>query len=110
MSTGTVVAPSGNLYDGPLNRIVRNNATLGPELNELMNTPIHPGSGTNVYLRDIGAVDNGTDIVTAYAHVDGRRTVYIPVTKRSGSGEVPSAAGHGSQPARSPPCCRQGAA
>jgi len=83
VSTGTVVVPSGNLYDGTLNRIVRNNATLGPELNDLMNTPIHLGSGTSVYLRDIGAVDNGTDIVTAYAHVDGRRTVYIPVTKRS---------------------------
>ena len=83
VSSGTVVAPSGNLYDGSLNRIVRTNATLGPELNELMNTPVHPGSGTSVYLRDIGSVENGTDIVTAYAHVDGRRTVYIPVTKRS---------------------------
>ncbi|HXP11429.1 MAG TPA: efflux RND transporter permease subunit, partial [Acidobacteriaceae bacterium] len=29
------------------------------------------------------SIENGTDIVTAYAHVDGRRTVYIPVTKRS---------------------------
>src|SRR6266852_1034601 len=83
VSNGTVVAPSGNLYDGSLNRIVRTNATLGPELSELMNTPVHPGSGTSVYLRDIGSVENGTDIVTAYAHVDGRRTVYIPVTKRS---------------------------
>jgi multidrug efflux pump subunit AcrB len=83
VSSGTVVAPSGNLYDGSLNRIVRTNATLGPELNELMNTPVHPGSGTSVYLRDLGSVENGTDIVTAYAHVDGRRTVYIPVTKRS---------------------------
>ena len=83
VSSGTVVAPSGNLYDGSLNRIVRTNATLGPELNDLMNTPIHAGSGTSVYLRDLGAVENGTDIVTAYAHVDGRRTVYIPVTKRS---------------------------
>src|SRR5579859_1593686 len=83
VSNGTVVAPSGNLYDGSLNRIVRTNATLGPQLSDLMNTPIHPGAGTNVYLRDIGAVENGTDIVTAYAHVDGRRTVYIPVTKRS---------------------------
>src|SRR6266567_845433 len=83
VGAGSVVAPSGNLYDGPLNRIVRTNATLGPELNDLMNTPIHPGSGTSVYLRDIGTVENGTDIVTAYAHVDGRRTVYIPVTKRS---------------------------
>ena len=83
VGAGSVVAPSGNLYDGPFNRIVRTNATLGPELNDLMNTPIHPGSGTSVYLRDIGTVENGTDIVTAYAHVDGRRTVYIPVTKRS---------------------------
>lgn len=83
VSTGTVVAPSGNLYDGTLNRIVRTNATLGPELTDLMATPIHPHSGTNVYLRDIGYIENGTDIVTAYAHVDGRRTVYIPVTKRS---------------------------
>ena len=83
VSTGSVVAPSGNLYDGNLNRIVRTNATLGPELSELMDTPIHPKSGTNIYLRDIGSIENGTDIVTAYAHVDGRRTVYIPVTKRS---------------------------
>ena len=83
VSTGSVVAPSGNLYDGNLNRIVRTNATLGPDLSELMNTPIHPRSGANLYLRDIGTIENGTDIVTAYAHVDGRRTVYIPVTKRA---------------------------
>ncbi|WP_263415236.1 efflux RND transporter permease subunit [Terriglobus albidus] len=83
VSTGSVVAPAGNLYDGNLNRLVRTNATLGPDLAELMDTPIHPKSGSNIYLRDIGSIENGTDIVTAYAHVDGRRTVYIPVTKRS---------------------------
>jgi multidrug efflux pump subunit AcrB len=83
VSTGSVVMPSGNLYDGSLNRIVQTNATLGPELSELMDTPIHPKSGANIYLRDLGTIENGTDIVTAYAHVDGRRTVYIPVTKRS---------------------------
>jgi multidrug efflux pump subunit AcrB len=83
VTSGTVVAPSGNLYDGTLNRIVRTNSTLGPELNDLMGTPIHPKPGANIYLRDIGTIENGTDIVTAYAHVDGRRTVYIPVTKRS---------------------------
>ena len=83
VTSGTVVSPSGNLYDGTLNRIVRTNSTLGPELNDLMAAPIHPRSGANIYLRDIGTIENGTDIVTAYAHVDGRRTVYIPVTKRS---------------------------
>src|SRR5690606_12602581 len=34
-------------------------------------------------LRDVGTVEDGQDIVTSYAMVDGRRTVYIPVTKRA---------------------------
>src|SRR5207247_10333142 len=58
-------------------------ATLGVNLAELLDTPIRPGSGTIVFLRDIGTIENGTDIITAYAHVNGRRTVYIPVTKRA---------------------------
>ena len=48
-----------------------------------MDAPVRAGNGANVYLRDIGIVENGTDIVTGYAHVNGKRTVYIPVTKRS---------------------------
>ena len=48
-----------------------------------MSTPIRPNPGTTVYLRDIGTIENGTDLVTAYAHVNGKRTVYIPVTKRA---------------------------
>src|SRR5271155_5817474 len=51
VTSGTVVSPSGNLYDGTLNRIVRTNSTLGPELNDLMAAPIHPRSGANIYLR-----------------------------------------------------------
>src|SRR4029078_3110789 len=33
-------------------------------------------------IRDIGSVNDSTDIPTAYALVNGRRAVYIPVTKR----------------------------
>jgi multidrug efflux pump subunit AcrB len=83
VSRSTLVVPSGNLYTGKLNRVARTNATLGPNLNELLSTPIRPVSGTTVYLRDLGTIENGTDLVTAYAHVNGRRTVYIPVTKRA---------------------------
>jgi multidrug efflux pump subunit AcrB len=79
----TLVMPSGNVFTGKLNRIARTNATLGGDLGELLGTPIRPGSGTTIYLRDIGTIENGTDLVTAYAHVNGRRTVYIPVTKRA---------------------------
>jgi multidrug efflux pump subunit AcrB len=83
VSKATLVMPSGIMWTGKLERIARTNAALGANLSELLSTPIRPGSGTAVYLRDIGTIENGTDIVTAYAHVNGKRTVYIPVTKRA---------------------------
>jgi len=83
VSKATLVMPSGNMWTGEINRIARTNAALGGNLSELLSTPIRPVSGTTVYLRDIGTIENGTDIITAYAHVNGRRTVYIPVTKRA---------------------------
>src|SRR5215472_5206575 len=83
VSKASVVMPSGNTWTGKINRIARTNAALGGNLSELLSTPIRPMSGTTIYLRDIGTIDNGTDIITAYAHVNGKRTVYIPVTKRA---------------------------
>jgi multidrug efflux pump subunit AcrB len=83
VSKATLVMPSGNMWTGNLERIARTNAALGGNLAELLSTPIRPGSGTSIYLRDIGTIENGTDIVSAYAHVNGKRTVYIPVTKRA---------------------------
>src|ERR1700687_114555 len=83
VTRATLVMPSGNIATGTLNRIARTNAALGGNLPELLSMPIRPGSGTTVYLRDIGTIENGTDLITAYAHVNGRRTVYIPVTKRA---------------------------
>jgi multidrug efflux pump subunit AcrB len=83
VNRASLVMPSGNVRIGDLTRIATNNASLGGDLQELAAAPIRTGQGTTVYLRDIGVVENGTDIVTGYAHVNGRRTVYIPVTKRA---------------------------
>ena len=41
-----------------------------------------PAPGPTVFVRDVGSVSDSTDIPTAYALVNGRRAVYIPVTKR----------------------------
>jgi multidrug efflux pump subunit AcrB len=83
LSQANVVAPSGVVRTGDLTRIATTNATIGGDLTELAGTPVRVGSGTPVYFRDIGTVENGSDILTAYAHVNGKRTVYIPITKRS---------------------------
>jgi len=83
VNKATLIMPSGNMWTGNIERIARTNATLGGNLSELLATPIRPVTGPTVYLRDLGTIENGTDLVTAYAHVNGRRTVYIPVTKRA---------------------------
>ncbi|MGH9674439.1 MAG: efflux RND transporter permease subunit, partial [Bryobacteraceae bacterium] len=77
------VQPSGVVRIGDLTRIATTNATVGGNLQELADAPVRPGGKPAVYLRDISVVESGTDVITGYAHVNGKRTVYIPVTKRS---------------------------
>ncbi len=79
----SAVLPSGVVRIGSLAYIASTNATVGGDFSEFLNTPLRAGPGPGVYLRDVGTVENATDILTGYAHVNGRRTVYIPVTKRS---------------------------
>jgi multidrug efflux pump subunit AcrB len=83
VNQASAVYPSGNVRTGDLTRIASTNAVIGGNLKELADAPVRTGSGPTVYLRDIGVVENGTDIITGYAHVNGKRTVYIQVTKRS---------------------------
>src|SRR5436309_12050303 len=60
----------------PVNAIVR-------DIRELENVPIRTGAYPTVFIHDIGTVEDSTDIPTGFALVNGRRTVYIPVTKRA---------------------------
>ncbi len=83
VNKASTVVPSGNVRTGDLIRIATTNAALGPNIAELLDTPIRSGTGPTVYLRDIGTISDSTDIVVGYAHVNGKRTVYIPVTKRA---------------------------
>jgi multidrug efflux pump subunit AcrB len=83
VNRASTVMPSGNVRTGDLIRIASTNASLGGNIQELLDTPIRVGSGPTVYLRDIGTIHDSTDVMVGYAHVNGRRTVYIPVTKRA---------------------------
>src|SRR5687767_1483439 len=82
LSRGNVVTPSGNVRIGdftqmvPVNSVVRN-------VQELLEIPVRVGTGASVFLRDLGYVEDSSDILTSYALIDGKRSVYIPVTKRA---------------------------
>jgi multidrug efflux pump subunit AcrB len=82
VTAANLISPSGNMAIGgkypmvPLNSVVKNIQTLA-------DVPIRTAAYPTVFLRDVATVEDGSDLVTSYALVNGRRTVYIPVTKRS---------------------------
>src|SRR4051794_35450580 len=82
LSNGNTISPSGNLRIGNLMPIVPIN-TLVRDVKELEDIPIRVGSGPTVYVRDVATVQDASDIPAGYALVNGRRAVYILVTKRA---------------------------
>ena len=50
---------------------------------ELENVAVKNVDGTSILVRDVASVDNGADVGTGYALINGKRSVYIPVTKRA---------------------------
>src|SRR5919199_1358272 len=83
VNRASTVLPSGAVRTGDLIRIASTNATLGGNIQVLLDAPLRIGNGPTVYLRDVGTISDSTDVVVGYAHVNGKRTVYMPVTKRA---------------------------
>jgi len=81
VTAGNVIMPSGSVNIGEETRLSPMNSVVA-NINDLLELPIRTGAGPTVSLRDVGSVADSTDIPTAYALVNGRRAVYIPVTKR----------------------------
>ena len=82
LAQGNAISPSGNLpLDGkypfvPVNSVVR-------DVHDLETIPLRTGPKAPVYIYDVGYVQDTTDTPTGYALADGRRAVYIMVTKRA---------------------------
>jgi multidrug efflux pump subunit AcrB len=60
-----------------------NNMVPGPA--QLNDAPLRVGHGATVYLRDVGLAEDAGDVHVSSALVNGRRAVYMPITKRAGA-------------------------
>ena len=87
INNGNILQPAGNVRTGSLLRIAQSDA-ITPNIQALADLPLRTGAGPTVYLHDVGMIQDGTDIPTGYALVNGRRAVYIPVTKRPDASTV----------------------
>ncbi len=72
--------PAGNVRIGNINYYTPANTTI-KNIKDFADIPIFKGSVENVYLRDIAVVEDGADITTGYALVNGKRSIYLPITK-----------------------------
>lgn len=80
--TTNTISPAGNVRIGDSTYLTPQNSVI-ESLIDLENTPLQQGQGTAVYIKDIASVSIGSDVTTSYALVNGKRSVYIPVTKRA---------------------------
>ncbi|HXB43997.1 MAG TPA: efflux RND transporter permease subunit, partial [Puia sp.] len=76
------ITPAGNVRIGDTTFLTVENSVI-ENINELNNVPIQSGAGPSVYIKDIATVSMGSDVTTSYALINGKRSVYIPVTKRA---------------------------
>ncbi len=82
LASANTIGPSGNVRIGdmipmvPVNSIVKSPS-------DLEGIVVRPGAYPPVFLRDLGTVEDTSDITVGYALVNGRRTIFNPVIKRA---------------------------
>jgi multidrug efflux pump subunit AcrB len=82
IAKNNTISPAGNLRVGDFTLITPSNSVVD-NFKELESIPLISGTGASIYVRDVASVDNGADITSGYALINGKRSVYIPVTKRA---------------------------
>src|SRR6202022_1729933 len=83
IAKGNQITPSGNVTINGKSPIVPVNSVVGENIKDLEKIPIRLGTDPTVYVGDIGSVVDATDVPTGYGLVNGKRSVYILVTKRA---------------------------
>jgi len=73
-------APSGNVRIGDKNYITPANTTI-KQVKDFENIPLFKNGVQNLYLRDVATVEDGADVTTSYALINGRRSVYLDIAK-----------------------------
>ncbi|MBX9720169.1 MAG: efflux RND transporter permease subunit, partial [Candidatus Obscuribacterales bacterium] len=82
VSQGNSITPSGIVRSGDVQHMTILNSV--PEnIQDLASIVVKRKDDSVVLLRDLGKIADSTDILTGYALVNGRRTVYMAISKQS---------------------------
>jgi multidrug efflux pump subunit AcrB len=73
-------SPAGNVRVGDLNYFTPSNTTI-KKIKDFENIPLYKGGVQTLFLKDVATIEDGADVTTSYALVNGKRSVYLPITK-----------------------------
>jgi multidrug efflux pump subunit AcrB len=82
LARGELTLPVGSLRDGDHTSMADINGMVDSP-RELGDVPIRVGTTPSVFVRDVARIEDGADVVYNVALANGRRTVYMPITKRA---------------------------
>src|SRR5436190_2898484 len=83
IASGNEITPAGNVAINGKGPMVPVNSVVGEKTKDLEKIPIRLGTDPTVYVGDIGKVVDDMDVPTGYGLVNGKRSVYMLVTKRA---------------------------
>jgi multidrug efflux pump subunit AcrB len=72
--------PAGNVRIGDLNYLTPANTTI-KRIPEFGDIPLFKNGVQTVFLHDVATVEDGADVTQGYALINGKRSVYLPITK-----------------------------
>ena len=81
------ISPSGNIRDGDKYPIVRLNSIIAVPA-DMGRVPVRSTEEGTVYVRDLAVIEDAADMQTGYALFNGKKSVYIVVTKRAEASTV----------------------
>lgn len=87
IANNNLIMPSGIVRTGGLQRISRINSVV-KNIQSLGNVPVIASPQSQVYLHDLATVSDSTDIPTGYALVNGKRAIYMAVSKHADASTV----------------------
>ena len=72
--------PAGNVRIGDYNYLAPANTSV-KKISDFGDIPLYKNGVQTVFMRDVASVEDGADITTSYALINGKRSVYLPITK-----------------------------
>jgi len=74
--------PAGNVRIGDYNYLTPANTTI-KTVSDFGDIPLYKNGVQTVFMKDVATIEDAADITQGYALINGKRSVYLPITKSS---------------------------